>query len=56
VVLPALEHLAASGAIGRDASVVVVLSETGLKGGQPPHRPPTIEASEDSLRALFGGA
>ena len=56
VVLPALARLAESGAIGRDASVVAVLSETGLKGGQPPHRPPTVEASEDALRALFGGA
>ena len=56
VVLPALEKLTASGAIGRDASVVVVLSETGLKGGQPPHRPPTVEASEAVLRELFGAA
>ena len=53
VVLPALEQLAASGAIGRDASVVAVLSETGLKGGQPPHRPAAVEASVDALRALF---
>ena len=53
VVLPALERLTADGAIGRDASVVAVLSETGLKGGQPPHRPPTAEASVDTLRALF---
>lgn len=53
VVLPALERLTADGAIGRDASVVVVLSETGLKGGQPPHRPPAVEASVDALRALF---
>ena len=53
VVLPALEQLAASGAIGRDASVVAVLSETGLKGGQPPHRPPKVETSADALRALF---
>ena len=56
VVLPALEQLAASGVIGRDASVVAVLSETGLKGGQPPHRPPTVEPSEGALRALFGAA
>ena len=56
VVLPALEQLAANGAIGRDASVVVVLSETGLKGGQPPQRPPTVEASESALRELFSGA
>ena len=56
VVLPALEQLAASGAIGRDASVVAVLSETGLKGGQPPHRPPTVDPSEGALRALFGTA
>ena len=56
VVLPALEQLAASGAIGRDAVVVAVLSETGLKGGQPPHRPPTVEPSEGALRALFGAA
>ena len=56
VVLPALEQLAASGAIGRDASVVAVLSETGLKGGQPPHRPPTVDPSEGALRALFDHA
>ena len=56
VVLPALEQLVASGAIGRDASVVAVLSETGLKGGQPPHRPPTVEPSEGALRALFSAA
>ena len=56
VVLPALEQLAASGAIGRDASVVAVLSETGLKGGQPPRRPSKVEPSEGALRALFGAA
>ncbi len=56
VVLPALERLAASGAIGRDTSVVAVLSETGLKGGQPPRRPPTVEPSDGALRALFGGS
>ena len=56
VVLPALEQLAACDAIGRDASVVAVLSETGLKGGQPPQRPPTVEASVDALQALFGNA
>ena len=56
VVLPALDQLVASGAIGRDASVVAVLSETGLKGGQPPHRPPTVEPSEGALRALFSAA
>ncbi len=56
VVLPALEQLVASGAIGRDASVVAMLSETGLKGGQPPHRPPTVDPSEGALRVLLGAA
>ncbi len=52
VVLPALEQLAHSGAVGRGASIVAVLSETGLKSGADAERPPSIEPSTQALRAL----
>jgi hypothetical protein len=53
VVLPALEKLAATGAIPRDAQVVCVLSETGLKSDPPPRDYPTIEPTEEALRDVL---
>ncbi len=53
VVLPALEQLAANGDIPRDARVVCVLSETGLKSDPPPRDYPAIDPTEGALRRLF---
>ena len=53
VVLPALANLTTAGQIPRDAQVVCVLSETGLKSDPPPHDYATIEPTEAALRVVL---